>query len=191
MAPRFLLVSLKIAAILDETTIYQRREQLKRITNGDGLGDAYGVTLDRIKQSGGKSRLAMAALMWISQSERAMSADELCHALGVQIGSTDPNPDNIPSIQSLLASCLGLATVDREGSTVRLVHFTLQEYLNSHPEMFHNPYAAMAEVCLTYLNFDCIRELSPALDLPHKNTLSSNTLPTAGGPTQETKPRGA
>ena len=93
-----------------------------------------------------------------------MSPDELCHALGVEIGSTDPNPENIPSIQALLASCLGLVTVDMEESAVRLVHFTLQEYLNSHSEMFQNPYAVMAEVCLTYLNFDCIMELSPTLD---------------------------
>jgi len=164
VAPRFLLVSLNVAAILDETTVYQRREQLKRMTDGSGLGDAYSATLDRIKRSGGKSRLAMVALMWISKSERPMSADELCHALGVQIGSTKPNPDNIPSIQSLLASCLGLVTVDREESAVRLVHFTLQEYLNSRSEMFQNPYAAMAEVCLTYLNFDCIREITPSLD---------------------------
>ena len=77
---RFLLVSLNIAAILDKTTVYQRREQLKRIPNVGGLGDAYGVTLERIKQSGGKSRLAMATLMWISRSERPMSPDELCHA---------------------------------------------------------------------------------------------------------------
>ena len=105
MAPRFLLVSLNITAILDETTVYDRREQLRRMTKDGGLGDAYGVTLERIKeQSGGKSRLAMAALMWISQSERPMSPDELCHALGVQIGSTCPNPDKIPSIQTLLAS---------------------------------------------------------------------------------------
>ena len=158
--PRFLLVSLNIAAILDETTIYQRREQLKRISNGSGLGDAYGVTLARIKQSGGRSRLAMAALMWISRSEQPMSPGELCHALGVQIGSTEPNLDNIPSIQSLLASCLGLVVVDKEESTVRLVHFTLQEYLNSRSETFQNPYAVMAEVCLTYLNFDCHKETS-------------------------------
>ena len=164
-APRFLLVSLNIAAILDETTIYDRREQLKKMTNGHGLGDAYHATLDRMKaQSGGKSRFGMAALMWISQSERPMSPDELCHVLGVHIGSTDPNPDSIPSIKTLLASCLGLVTVDEGTSTVRLVHFTLQEYLNSHSEMFQNPHTVMAEVCLTYLNFDCVRELPPTLD---------------------------
>ena len=93
---RFLLVSLNITAILDETTIYGRREQLKRMTNGRGLGDAYGTTLDRMRaQSEGKSRLGIATLMWISRAERPMSPDELCNALGVQIGSTDPNPDNI------------------------------------------------------------------------------------------------
>ena len=30
--------------------------------------------------------------------------------------------------------------------------------------MFQNPYAAMAEVCLTYLNFNCIRKLQPIRD---------------------------
>ena len=171
VVPRFLLVSLNIAAILSETTVYQRRERLKRMTNGRDLGDAYHATLERIKaQSWGKSRLGMAALMWISRSVRPMRAEELCHALGVQIGSTNPNPDNIPSIRTLLASCLGLVIVDREEPTVRLVHFTLQEYLNSRSEMFQSPYAVMAEVCLTYLNFDCIKSLPPTLDAaPQEN----------------------
>jgi len=144
VALRFLLVSLNITAILDETTIYRRREQLERMTNGCGLGEVYGVTLERIAQSEGKSRLAMAALMWISKSERPMSADELCQALGVRVGSAGPGPDGVPSIQSLLASCLGLVTVDKAESAVRLVHFTLQEYLNSRSEMFQSPYAVMA-----------------------------------------------
>jgi len=169
IVPRFLLVSLNITAILDEATIFDRREQLKRVTSGRGLNDAYGVTLDRIKgQALGKSKLAMATLMWISRSKRPMSPGELCHALGVRIGSTDPRPDSIPSMQTLLAFCLGLIAVDREGSTVRLVHFTLQEYLDSCFDIFHNPHAVMAEICLTYLNFDCIRKLPPTLDTQQK-----------------------
>jgi len=160
VVPRFLLVSLNITAVLEETTIYDRREQLKTMTSGRGLNDAYDVALDRIKgQTVGKSKLGMAALMWISRSEQPMSPDELCHALGVQIGFTDPNPDCIPSMQTILASCLGLATVDKEESKVRLVNFTLLEYFNSRCEFFQNAYVVMAEVCLTYLNFDCIRRL--------------------------------
>jgi len=161
---RFLLVSLSIAAILGEATIHLRQERLDIMTNGLGLDGAYDTTLDRIKGQGkGKSALAMAALMWISRSEHPMSIGELCEALAVKIGSRDIEYDNIPSEKTLLASCMGLATID-ESSTVRLVHFTLQEYFNSHSEHFENAESTMAEICLTYLNFDFINRLSHSLD---------------------------
>jgi len=145
-------------------TIRKRREKLDLMTSGLGLDGAYDATLDRIKGQGkGKSALGMAALMWISRSERPMHIGELCEALGVEIGSRDMDRDNIPPEKTLLASCLGLATVD-ESSVVRLVHFTLQEYFNQHSEHFKNPQATIAEVCLTYLNFDSVIELSPSLN---------------------------
>ena len=66
---RFLLVSLNIDAILHESTISRRREKLSKVTNGLELGDVYGATIERIKaQDGDKSRLRVAALMWVSQS---------------------------------------------------------------------------------------------------------------------------
>jgi len=134
------------------------------MTSGLGLDGAYDATLDRIKGQGkGKSALGMATLMWISRSERPMHIGELSEALGVEIGSRDMDRDNIPPEKTLLASCLGLATVD-ESSVVRLVHFTLQEYFNQHSEHFKNPQATIAEVCLTYLNFDSVIELSPSLN---------------------------
>ena len=156
MVLRFLLVSLSIAAILGETTIHKRRKRLNIMTSGLGLDGAYDATLDRIKGQGGdKSALGMATLMWISRSPRPMHIGELCDALAVEIGSRDMECDNIPSEKILLASCLGLVTVD-ESSTVRLVHFTLQEYFSRHSEHFKNPQSTMAEVCLTYLNFDSV-----------------------------------
>ena len=161
---RFLLISLSIAAIVDEATIRKRRERLDLMTSGLGLDGAYDTTLDRIKsQSKGKSTLGMAALMWISHSKRPMHIGELRHALAVEIGSSDMDYENISSEKTLLASCLGLVTVD-ESSIVRLVHFTLQEYFNRRSEHFKNPQSTMAEVCLTYLNFDSVNELSPGLD---------------------------
>jgi len=65
------------------------------MTNGLGLGDAYGATIERIKaQGGGKSRLGMEALMWISHAERPLKANELCHALAVEPGSARFNSGN-------------------------------------------------------------------------------------------------
>ena len=158
---RFLLVSLNIKAILQETTVHRRREKLGKMANGWGLGDAYDATIGRIKaQEGDKARLGIDALMWISHSERPLSVDELCHAPAVEIGSTDVNTDNVPSIRTVLDYCQGLATIDKGSSTIRLTHFTLKEYLSGHGELFGEPHSKIAEICLTYLNFQTIRGIS-------------------------------
>ena len=73
----------------------------------------------------------MAALIWISHSERLLKTDELCYALAVEIGLPNLDADNIPSIGLLLACCQRLVSVDREASTVRLIHFIVQEYYTS------------------------------------------------------------
>jgi len=135
------------------------------MTLGGGLSDAYTATLTRLKtQKGHKSVLGLKVLMWVMYSERPLRANELSHALGVEIGSADLDPENIPALRTLVSSCLGLVTVEVSSSTVRLVHFTLQEHLSRDPNLFHSPHSAIAEVCLTYLNFGCIRDLSPTLD---------------------------
>jgi len=151
-------------AILDEVTIYQRRKKLEEMTRGNGLSDAYTATLSRMKaQKGSRSVLGLAALMWVQYSERPLRAEELCHALGVEVGSTDFDPENIPALRTLLRSSLGLLTVETSSSTVRLVHYTLREHLLSNPTLFHSPHSEIAEVCLTYLNFQSIKTLPPAL----------------------------
>ena len=123
---RFLLVSLNMDAILSEATIYQRKQALHGMTKGLGLRDAYDTTLDRIRQQGGsKSRFGITALMWISHSERPLESQELCHALGVQLGAEDFSIQNVPSIRTVLGCTLGLVTIDEKASTPRLLHFTL------------------------------------------------------------------
>jgi len=138
---------------LREPTIYWRQERLRKITDGLGWGDAYGTTIERIKaQDAGKSRLGMAALMWVSHAERPLTADELCYALAIELHSKDFNARNVPPISTLVSYCQGLITVEKETSTVRLIHPTVKEYLSARPDIFSRPQAAMAEICLTYLN---------------------------------------
>ena len=99
-----------------------------------------------------KVRLAMVALTWICYSERPLQVDELCHALAVEIGETDFDLENVPSIGTLLDCCQGLVTVDAEASTARLIHHTVQEYLYSNPSLFIKPHSMLTETYLTYLN---------------------------------------
>ena len=175
---RFLLVSLKVETILQEITLHRRRQKLNAITDSSELGGVYSEALGRIMgQDGGKPRLGMAALMWISHSERPLSVDELCHALGVEIGSADLDGDNVPSIRTLLTCCQGLVSMDEEASTVRLIHSTLHEYLRAHPQLFDRPHATMAETCLSYLNSHQVKDLfSPSGDLTGTPFLEYSSL---------------
>ena len=176
---RFLLVSLNIDAILQEPTIHRRRQKLNAMTNGLGLGDAYGATLGRIKDQGGeKARLGIAALMWVSHAERPLKPDELCNALAVEIWSPNLNRDNVPSIGTLLGCCQGLIVIGKETSTVRLIHFTLQEYLRAHPQLFRTAHSIMAETCLSYLNSPQVKAFSttPSPDLQSTPFLDYSSL---------------
>ena len=133
------------------------------MASGLELGDVYNATIERIKaQNGDKSRLGMAALMWISHAERPLNAYELCHALAVELGSTDFSAENVLSVSTLVSSCQGLITVDKEASTVRLIHFTLQEYFSAHPDIFSRAHSTIAEICLTYLNSQQVKAFSTA-----------------------------
>jgi len=151
-------------AILGEVTLHKRRKKLDEMTKGESLGDAYGATISRMKaQQRGKSEIGMEVLMWVSHSERPLHVDELCHALGVEKGSLDLNNQNIPAIETLLACSLGLVIVEKSSSTVRLAHYTLQEYLSYHSGLFFKPHSMISEVCLTYLNFRHVKDFSSTL----------------------------
>ena len=147
-------------------TIGLRRKKLEEMARGNGLSDAYTATLTRMRgRKGNQSLIGLKVLKWVLYSERPLSTDELCHALAVEMGSPDLDSKNIPALRTLLSSCLGLVTVEVSSSTVRLVHFTLQEHLLSDPTLIPSPHSTIAEVCLTYLNFECVRDLSPTLEL--------------------------
>ena len=164
---RFLLASLHIEAILRGTTVARRRKTLKSIKDGAGLLDAYGATMERIKaQDEEKVKLAIASLTWICHSERPLRVDELCHALAVEIGERDFDPENVPSIGTLLDCCQGLVIVDAEASIVRLIHYTVQEYFCSHPSLFIRPHSILAETCLTYLNSQQVKNHTPLQSMP-------------------------
>ena len=143
----------------------------KVATKGVNLENVYDQTLRRIKeQKGGRSRLGMEVLMWVSHAERPLRIEELRHALAVEMGATDLDPENIRPQDTVLGSCLGLAVVDKETSTVRLIHYTLQEYL-SRPGVLPDAHRTLGQTCLSYLNCDQVKRL------PADNLLNLEDMP--------------
>ena len=103
--------------------------------------------------------------MWVSHAERPLRIDELRYALAVEMDSADLDPENIRPQDTVLGSCLGLVVVDAETSTVRLIHYTLQEYL-SRPAILPDAHKVLAQSCLSYLNYDEVKGL-PANNIPN------------------------
>ena len=103
--------------------------------------------------------------MWVSHSWRPLRVDELRHALAVEIESTDLDSENICPQDTVLGSCLGLVMVDEETSIVRLIHYTLHEYLRL-PSVLPDTHKTLGLTCLAYLNFDKVKEL-PANKVPN------------------------
>ena len=139
----------------------------RRMTNGLGMGGAYGATMDRIQgQDGDRGKFGMEVLMWVSRSGRPLGSEELCHALGIEEDSKEVDPENVPAIEKFLSCCLGLVTVDEKKSRVRLIHLTLHEYLGGRPDLLSSAHTKMADICLTDLNLQSIKNLPPTLQKP-------------------------
>ena len=117
------------------------------------------------EQEGDRARLGIEVLMWVSHSERPLLIREIQYALAVEVGSTDMDPENIRPQDTVLGSCLGLVVLNEETSTVRLLHYTLQEYLLG-PGILPGAHTTLAQTCLTYLNYEQVKRL-PSHKLPN------------------------
>lgn len=133
-------------------------EALERLP--EGLDDAFADTLARIQhQPEARSRLGMKTLMWLAYARRPMTCMQLVEALSIKPNATSSNRKYCPSQKSILGCCLGLVTVDEESSVIRLVHYSVQQYLkdNQH-ELFPNAESNISEVCITYLLFEPFKD---------------------------------
>jgi hypothetical protein len=122
------------------------------------LGEAFTRTLTRIQQQPvALSERAANIIAWIHFAERPLAIDELLYSLAIKAGDTCFNPRGIPVRETLLNCCHGLAVIDQETSTVRLVHYSLQQHLLQQNEIFNlnkaQWHSKIAHTCLTFLKF--------------------------------------
>ena len=62
--------------------------------------------------------------------------------------------DGLPNVFYLLSACCGLVVVDPTDDTIRLVHYTAQEYFDTiRSNRYPSGHTAIARTCLTYLSF--------------------------------------
>ena len=164
--------TLQIRTVLQATTIRDRDEALKALPSN--LDEAFHGTIIRVtEQSQELFKKAAKIIAWIHLAERPLTVDELLCSLAIKDGDTSLNPRGIPVGETLLNCCQGLAVVDQETSTVRLVHYSLQEYLSRQDHILGFTkgewHTKIAHTCLTFLKFPPVT----AGEAPEQN---SNTV---------------
>ena len=124
-----------------------------------GLDELYKATLERIqKQAGNDGALGMRVLSWITHARRPFLVDELRYGLAVEYSDNGEDleefdEDNLLSPGSLVDVCAGLVIIDSNSRTVRLVHYTTQEYFEKAGiHLFGGAEVDMSRACLTYLS---------------------------------------
>ena len=120
------------------------------------LNDTFHDAIKRVAaQPKEHSILATQVLSWIFYAKRPLSPVELREALSIEPGDTRLDRSGCHEIELSLDVCCGLVSIDDEDNVIRLVHYSLQQYLEDNWKV-KNPRAkwGIATTCLTYLMLD-------------------------------------
>lgn len=152
---RFLLAQLHLDRLTDCISKKDVAKTLEGFRTGsDAYDDAYNAAMNRInQQTPRRSKLAISVLSWITHARRPLSVAELQHALGVEVGEADFDEDNVPLVEKIVSTTVGLVAIDHESDIIRLVHYTTQEFFERTKRIWL-PKAEnyVAEVCTSYLS---------------------------------------
>ncbi|KAJ7600134.1 hypothetical protein C8J56DRAFT_846701, partial [Mycena floridula] len=164
-AGMFLQAKLHLDSLSRQTNVKALRKALEGLP--EVIWRSYDNAMLRIHaQEETDCKLAYHIFYWLSCSKRPLTVLELQHAVAVSLDleMTDMEPDAIVDIQTLTDVCAGLIITDysftlsggvSQFSTVRLVHYTMQAYLQfNQPKLFPFIHSLMAITCLTYLSFN-------------------------------------
>ena len=151
---RFLLPVLQLQGVLEAMTKSEVKATLSNLSAN--LGQAFENTIRRIEdEPRNRRRVATEALMWVSHARRPLHIGELCHALATKLGDTELDQDNLLPPRTIVESCSGLLVLNDESSTIRLVHYTLKDFLQSRgAQLLRQEETYITQVLFTYLCFD-------------------------------------
>lgn len=148
----FLIARLQMDMIANRTSIKAVRKALNHLP--DQLDGLYDEAWDRIsRQPDDDRQLAERTLIWLVHAYRPLSLGTIQHALAVEHGESDFDTENISSSENILNACAGLITIDPKSKVMRLVHYTTQEYFESHTK-FLDAHGEITKTCITFLSYD-------------------------------------
>ena len=157
---RFLFISLNVKHLAEQPTVGNLRQEIDKLNHKNGSMNRLNVTYDRIvdtihKQNAACQGIARRALCFVLNARRLLLVTELAVAIAIVPGTRELDEDFVPHESVIIDACCGLINVDREHGTVRLAHYTAQQYLLGEQTFLPvDQEAVIAHTCITYLSFD-------------------------------------
>nr|GAT50297.1 predicted protein [Mycena chlorophos] len=123
----FLIVKLQMDIL---GSVLTKNKLLTALTSLPASLDAlYAQTVEKIKEQPSELReIGLAALAWVAFAKRPLTVLELRAALAIPATRPKmPEESDMISLEDILGACYGLLTLN--GDTLRLVHFSTQEFM--------------------------------------------------------------
>ena len=122
--------------------------------------ELYAEAITRIQSQDSEDvKIAMRFLRWVLFTYRPLTFKELQHAMAVNPGDVELESGELLDEEFLLPLTAGLVSIDAKGAAVRLIHFTVYEYLTEHHDaLFSELSNDITMSVLTYLNFESFSE---------------------------------
>ncbi|KAI5842429.1 hypothetical protein DFP73DRAFT_515030, partial [Morchella snyderi] len=160
----FLLVHFHIEHLCQQPTTAKILQELEKFnissysTEGKPLDQTYDRAMERLRsQPQNCVDLAMRALFWVVGAHRTLRIQELQVAVSLEAHSKQTTIDDrdLPDVKTLLDVCTNFLTID-DYYEVRLVHYTVQEYLleNSIVPARQDLALELSILCTVFLSLD-------------------------------------
>ncbi|KAI9795378.1 MAG: hypothetical protein M1833_007226, partial [Piccolia ochrophora] len=154
-------------SLRDKITVATFKKALALLPSGVGsiaIDLAYEEALSRVDgQMEGQRDLASRILILVAYAYKPFSILELREALSVEHGTVRFDSEAMPEIEDLTDHCAGLVVVDEQRDVARLVHYTLQEYLDrNRDKKLPKGHTSFVKTCMTYLTMHDWREKHPS-----------------------------
>ncbi|KAJ7270947.1 hypothetical protein C8J57DRAFT_1468148 [Mycena rebaudengoi] len=157
----FLIAKLHIDSLATKSTVKAVRDALQNLP--EDLEHTYDEAMDRIEAQNKDDReIARRTLIWVANAKRPLTVFELQEALAIEPDSKTLDVDGLLDIEIILSVCVGLVIVDvvivdvsEYSRIVRLVHLTIQEYLDRvQPIRFPGAQTEITRHCLAYISYN-------------------------------------
>ena len=154
-------MTLQVRLILDQTHLAGIRYALDSIP-----GDISGIvnsTLKMIKvQDEHRAKLANQALALLTAVQAPLTAEAMCHALGLANALDDQerppklDAEDIPNAESIIECCMGLIKIEPTTKVVTLAQYDILPELRQEWASFFAPEhtARLAKTCIAYLSLE-------------------------------------